>query len=66
VAAAQGGQIAAWLTYFGNTILEAQRNTIKRVDFHVAKAKFYEKFRGQFNARQDKARVLVGRKYGSA
>jgi Fic family protein len=47
-------EITAWLTYFANTILEAQRNTIKRVDFYVAKARFYEKFRGQFNERQDK------------
>jgi Fic family protein len=47
-------EITAWLTYFANTILEAQRNTIKRVDFHVAKAKFYGKFRGRFNERQDK------------
>jgi Fic family protein len=47
-------EITAWLTYFADTILEAQRNTIKHVDFYVAKAKFYEKFRGRFNARQDK------------
>lgn len=47
-------EITAWLTYFANTILEAQRNTIKRVDFFVAKAKFYEKFRDQLNERQDK------------
>lgn len=47
-------EITAWLTYFANTILEAQRNTIARVDFFVAKAKFYETFRGQFNGRQDK------------
>lgn len=47
-------EITAWLTYFANTILEAQRNTIKRVDFFVAKAKFYATFKGQFNERQDK------------
>jgi Fic family protein len=47
-------EITAWLTYFANTILEAQRNTIKRVDFFVAKARFYEKFRDQLNDRQDK------------
>jgi Fic family protein len=41
-------------TYFANTVLEAQDHTIKRVDFYVAKAKFYEKFRGQFNERQAK------------
>jgi Fic family protein len=46
--------ITDWLLYFANTILEAQANTIKRVDFYVAKAKFYEKFRGAFNERQDK------------
>lgn len=50
-------EITAWLTYFANTILEAQRNTIKRVEFYVAKAKFYEKFRDQLNERQ--ARVIA-------
>ena len=47
-------EITAWLSYFANTILEAQRNTIERVDFFVAKAKFYETFKGQLNERQDK------------
>src|SRR5665213_2562884 len=47
--------ITDWLIYFDNTILDAQRNTIKRVDFYVAQAKFYEKFRGVFNERQDRA-----------
>jgi Fic family protein len=46
--------ITDWLVYFGNTILDAQANTIKRVDFYVAKAKFYEEFGGEFNERQDK------------
>lgn len=47
-------EITAWLTYFANTILEAQRNTIARVDFFVAKAKFYETYRDQLNERQSK------------
>jgi Fic family protein len=47
-------QIDDWMTYFASTILEAQGNTIERVDFYVAKAKFYERFRDQFNARQAK------------
>ena len=47
-------EITDWLVYFGQTVIEAQRNTIKRVDFHVAKAKLYEKLRGKLNARQDK------------
>jgi Fic family protein len=46
--------ITDWLVYFGNTVLDAQSNTIKRVDFYVSKAKFYDKFRGAFNDRQDK------------
>lgn len=47
-------EITAWLTYFASTILEAQRNTITRVDFFVAKAKFYETFRDQLNERQNR------------
>ena len=47
-------EITDWLKYFANTVLEAQDNTIKRVDFYVAKAKFYEKLRGQLNERQEK------------
>lgn len=47
-------EINGWMQYFANTILEAQNNTIKRVDFYVAKARFYEKFRGKLNERQDK------------
>jgi Fic family protein len=42
------------MTYFANTVLQAQDNTIKRVDFYIAKAKFYEKFRHQLNQRQVK------------
>jgi Fic family protein len=48
-------EIADWLNYFADTVLEAQNNTIKRVDFYVAKAKLYEGLRGKLNERQDKA-----------
>jgi len=47
-------EITSWLEYFASTVLEAQNNTIKRVDFYVAKAKFYEKHRGTLNERQEK------------
>ncbi|WP_095085211.1 Fic family protein [Mesorhizobium sophorae] len=46
--------ITDWLLYFANTILEAQRVTLARVEFSIAKAKFYEHHRGQFNERQEK------------
>lgn len=52
-------QIDNWMTYFANTILQAQDNTIKRVDFYVAKAKFYEKFRDRLNERQAKVVARV-------
>jgi len=51
----QAIEITDWLVYFGNTILGAQRNTIGRIDFCVAKARLYERLRGQMNARQQKA-----------
>jgi Fic family protein len=47
-------KIDDWLRYFGNTVIEAQHNTTRRVEFHLAKAKLYEKLRGKLNARQDK------------
>lgn len=48
-------EITNWLLYFGSTVLEAQENTNKRVDFYIAKTKLYERLHGQFNARQEKA-----------
>lgn len=53
----QDMEITDWLRYFANTVLAAQSNTIKRVDFYVAKAKFYERLRDQLNERQ--ARVIA-------
>src|SRR5947199_7996566 len=53
-AANKENEITQWLVYFANTILEAQRVTLARVEFSVAKAKFYERHRDQFNERQEK------------
>jgi Fic family protein len=47
--------ITDWLKYFAETILEAQDNTIQRVDFYIAKAKFYQRLGGRLNDRQEKA-----------
>ena len=47
-------EINGWLSYFAGTILRAQITTIGRVDFYVAKARFYERHRDQLNARQSK------------
>jgi Fic family protein len=48
-------EVTDWLKYFAETIVDAQSTTIKRVDFYVTKAKYYERLKGQFNARQAKA-----------
>lgn len=50
----KGLEITNWLTYFARTVLEAQRNTIRHVDFYIAKAKFYDRLRDRFNERQEK------------
>jgi Fic family protein len=54
-------EITSWLEYFADTVLEAQNNTIRRVDFYVAKAKFYEKHRGALNERQEKVIARIFR-----
>jgi len=54
-------EITDWMKYFAETILEAQNNTIKRVDFYVTKAKFYQRFRDKLNERQVKVVARVFR-----
>jgi len=41
--------------------LEAQNNTIRRVDFYVAKAKFCQEHRGTLNERQEKVIARIFR-----
>ena len=53
--------VTDWLIYFAETVLEAQDNTIRRVDFQIAKARFYERFAGQLNDRQKKVIARVYR-----
>ena len=47
-------EITDWLDYFAATVLEAQTTTIARVDFHLAKARFYARLRDRLNERQAK------------
>jgi Fic family protein len=51
----KSNQITPWLCYFGETIIEAQKQTIKQVDFIVAKAKFFSAHKTLLNPRQKKA-----------
>ncbi len=56
----KANEITEWLVYFAETVLEAQRTTLKRVEFYIIKAKFYDRLRGQLNARQEK---VIGRMF---
>jgi Fic family protein len=57
----KSNHITDWLTYFAGTILEAQANSSKRLDFYLAKSKFYDRMRGQLNERQDKVIARIFR-----
>ena len=48
-------EITAWLIYFAETMIQAQAQAQSMLDFIIAKMKFYDRLRGQFNERQDKA-----------
>ena len=47
-------EITDWLVYFAETVLEAEACTVGRIEFLIAKTKFYDRFRGVFNERQEK------------
>lgn len=46
--------ITDWLLFFAQTVLEAQDLTQSTIDFLIGKTKFYDRFAGQFNERQEK------------
>ena len=45
-------EITDWLVYFGETILAAQEETLKRIDFLIEKTKFFDKYASVLNERQ--------------
>jgi len=44
--------ITDWILYFGQTILDAQEDTLKLIDFLIEKAKFFDRFNTEMNERQ--------------
>lgn len=46
--------IGEWIGWFSDIVLEAQQATLERIAFFIAKARFYDRFRGRFNERQEK------------
>lgn len=57
----QSNEITAWLVYFAETIIDAQKYTQKHIKFLVDKAKLYDRLRNQINDRQEKALTRVFR-----
>lgn len=54
-AANKHNEITPWLSYFAETVLEAQTHSLALIDFLLAKARFYDRLRNQLNERQAKA-----------
>ncbi len=53
-AANKRNEITQWLTYFAETVIDAQHHSLALVDFLMAKTKFYDQFRDSMNERQAK------------
>ncbi|WP_242526504.1 Fic family protein [Novosphingobium sp. KA1] len=51
-AANKHNEITTWLTYFAETVLDAQTHSLALVDFLITKTQFYDRFRDRFNERQ--------------
>ena len=47
--------ITKWLEYFAQTILDAQEYSLQLIGFLIAKTRFFDRLKGQFNERQEKA-----------
>ncbi|MBO6541619.1 MAG: Fic family protein [Alphaproteobacteria bacterium] len=60
-AANKSNEVTEWLLYFAEMVLEAQSYTHQRIEFIIQKTKFYDRYRGQFNKRQEKAIARIFR-----
>jgi Fic family protein len=54
-------EITPWLMCFADTALAAQQESLKEIEFVVAKTKMLDRLRGQINERQEKALVRMFR-----
>lgn len=45
-------EITDWLLYFGQTLINAQEDTLKLIDFVIKKARFFDRFTALVNERQ--------------
>lgn len=51
--------LTKWLHYFGQTLIQAQQNTIHAIEFLIKKGKFFDQFATQMNERQTKVAKRV-------
>lgn len=57
----KGTEVGGWLTYFAETVLDAQAYTQRAIDFLIAKTKLYDRVRDQLNERQARAAARMFR-----
>lgn len=52
-------EVTNWLTYFADTILNAQSYSERLIDFIIEKTRLLDRLRGQLNERQEKAILRI-------
>lgn len=51
----KSNEVTAWIKYFAETAIKAQKQVRILTDFTIKKVKFFDKFKNELNARQEKA-----------
>ncbi|MCU0776637.1 MAG: Fic family protein [Akkermansiaceae bacterium] len=59
--ASRTNEVTPWLGFFGRMVLEAQDHSLAQIEFLVGKARFFDRYRGTLNTRQEKALVRMFR-----
>ena len=54
-------EITRWLVFFGSMVLEAQEQSLRKMEFLVKKTQFFERYRGVLNERQEKVLLRMFR-----
>lgn len=54
-------EITSWLRFFAEMVVEAQQSSLEKIEFLIRKARFFERHRGRFNERQEKALLRMFR-----
>lgn len=59
--ASRSNEITGWLEFFATMVLEAQELSLRRVEFLIQKARFFDRYRDRLNPRQEKVVLRVFR-----